>query len=78
MFVLAKMPLGCCAHPWQDSSLRLAALRDQFIGKIRVNGAAGNMWAKGVCWGVGTFLSYTVAVEKLILAVNHDIMHLHG
>lgn len=56
----------------------MAALQDQFIGKIRVNGAAGNMWAKGVCWEVGTFLSYTVAVEKLILAVNHDIMHLHG
>lgn len=37
------------------------------MGKECVLGGGGNISQ-----------SYTVAVEKLILAVNHDIMHLRG
>lgn len=89
-----KLSLGVFAFvpgerlPWGQ---RLAELCD-FFGKIRVSGAVGCMWVEGSLLGVGvgywqgnlltgpreTFLSYVVAVEKLIPAVNHDIIHPHS
>lgn len=57
----------------------------EFIGKIRVSSVVGACGRgrvtdrENLLTGLReTFLGYVVAVEKLILVVNHDIIHPHS